>query len=384
MSFNIQQLSNVDTVFYSLFKESPDKQTLLFVFDEIHKILGWEDLILRLKKKKNHLVLITGSTSELEEDKVGRQLRGKTFTKKIYPLSFLEFLRFKGNSIDLNRLGTKESIAIEKLFIEYLSNGSYPAISQIPPSLHRDILQNYFNSIVASDFIFNKNISNPQTCKSYLKFLMQQNSSPYSHKKLFNTLKSLGHNLSPTTLTNWYHWAKESYLIGTASIYSQSLKQEEQNYKKIYSIDWAMANAISSLNEITTTKNLESIIYWELIRRGYEVSYFLSGRNKYEIDFIANKPNQKPDLAIQVCLDLSHPDTLERELRAFENLETSFSGIDKQIITLYPFDQPSSAQIIPATTWLTKWYNYSMYKFETHWTTDWQYQDHRLYYVSEW
>ena len=46
MMLDKKQLGRLDTIFYSLLDESRRKNTLLFVFDEIHKIKGWENLIL--------------------------------------------------------------------------------------------------------------------------------------------------------------------------------------------------------------------------------------------------------------------------------------------------------------------------------------------------
>jgi uncharacterized membrane protein len=96
------------------------------------------------------------------------------------------------------------------------------------------LLQNYFNSIVAFDFIFNKNIQTPLACKIFLRNLLQQNACPYTHKKALNNLKSIGHSFASRTITDWYQWAEDSYLIGTCSINTSSIKRIEV----ITMLDW--------------------------------------------------------------------------------------------------------------------------------------------------
>lgn len=339
MQMKVEDLSRIDKVFLSLLSEEKRKENIVFVFDEIHKVEGWENFVLRLKKKPNYYVVITGSSTDLEEDKVGRELRGKTFTNRLYPLSFREFLRFKGCHINLDRMAGAETITVNAFFDEYLERGSYPAVALVESSVTRELLRNYFNSVVASDFILNKNISNPVACKVYLKNLLQQNACPYTHKKALNNLKSLGYNLGGRTITDWYKWAEDCYLIGTNPVNSSSIKRIEQNYRKIYCTDWAMANIVTGFQESKISRTMETLVYWELVRQGFQVSYELVGDRKYEIDFIVSKPGNIPHLAIQVCVGIDDYNVLERETRGFYLLQKKYKNIDKIIVTI---DTPSA------------------------------------------
>jgi hypothetical protein len=97
MALKTSDLSKIDRIFLSLGPlKKPAGRNILFVFDEIHKIEGWQEFVLRLRKKRNQFVIVTGSSADIEEDKVAKQLRGKTFTYRLYPLSFREFTRFLG------------------------------------------------------------------------------------------------------------------------------------------------------------------------------------------------------------------------------------------------------------------------------------------------
>ncbi len=91
-----------------------------------------------------------------------------------------------------------------------------------------------------------------------------------------------------------------------------------------------------------------------LRRQGLQVSYDLVDRDRYEVDFIINDLNSKPHLAIQVCLDLSDPNTIERETRSLSLLKKKYPKIETLIITCY---EPSIISdrgfpVIEAWKWL--------------------------------
>ncbi len=337
-NLSIEELSKIDNLFISLYPQLM-KENIVFVFDEIHKIDGWENLALRLQKKLNYYVIVTGSTSNLEEDKVGKQLRGKTFTHKLYPLSFKEFILFqKEYDIDLNKLSDNEYAILDNLLERYIKNGSFPAIATLEEFAIRPLLQNYFNSIIVSDFIFAKKIKDPLLCKTYIKNLLQKNGCPYTHKKETNNLKSMGNKITSKTIVDWFNTALSSYFLSVNNINTPSIKKIEQNYRKIYCIDWGIAKSVSVFSESRISRSIESIVYWQLIRSGYNVSYEIVGNDKYEIDFIVSENDHSPFLAIQVTLNLDNPSTLERETRGFELLKKKYPNIENVIITKDFFD----------------------------------------------
>ena len=219
-------------------------------------------------------------------------------------------------------------------------------------ALLRQLLQNYFTSIVASDFILNRVISNPLACKAYLRNLLQKNACPYTHKKELNNLKSMGFNLAPKTVAEWFAWAEESYLIGSAAIRSASVKRIAQNYRKIYCCDWAMANSITGWPEKRVSRSLETIVYWHLIRMGFNVSYDLAGPDKAEIDFVVSRPGEPPFAAVQVCTDLSDESTAEREMKALSWYAKTNPKLDHCMITLEDPGRKTDFPVIPIMDFL--------------------------------
>jgi len=346
-------LGLVDKVFLSLQSSDSLQGPLLFVFDEIHRVDGWEQFVLRLARNAAWRVLVTGSSSELEADRVGRQLRGKAFTRRLHPLSFREFLRFQESELTPGRYSTAEAATARRLLGEYLEIGSYPALALLAPGLRREMLQSYFASIVAADFIFARDIANPVACKTFLRELLQKNACPYTHRKQLRNLAAMGHRLGPATVSDWFHWAEDSYFVEGCCIHTESQKRREQNFRKVYAVDWALANAVSTWTDGRSTRSLECLVYWHLRRAGLEVTYDLVGTDKHEIDFLAARPNEEPHLAIQVCYRLANRDVVEREVRGFERLRRRYPGIECVVVT---GETPAASEAtvlssIPAWQW---------------------------------
>jgi predicted AAA+ superfamily ATPase len=82
----------------------------------------------------------------------------------------------------------------------------------------------------------------------------------------------MGHRLSPSTLSDWFSWAEGSYIVESCHIHTESRKRIEQNYRKLYATDWALANAVSTWTDERLPHSLECLVYWQLRRAGFEVT----------------------------------------------------------------------------------------------------------------
>jgi predicted AAA+ superfamily ATPase len=103
------------------------------------------------------------------------------------------------------------------------------------------------------------------------------------------------------------------------SLYSESLRRQQVNPKKLYAIDTGMASPIVTSEGKDVGHLFENLVYLDLRREGYEPFYYQT-RSGYEVEFLAFHPSGKKRL-IQVCFDISHRDTLEREMRALNEAE---------------------------------------------------------------
>lgn len=68
---------------------------------------------------------------------------------------------------------------------------------------------------------------------------------------------------------------------------------------------------------------LENIIYFELLRRGYDVA--IGKIDHKEVDFVATKVNEKK--YIQVTESMGAPETKERELQPLQKIADNYEKI---------------------------------------------------------
>ena len=76
---------------------------------------------------------------------------------------------------------------------------------------------------------------------------------------------------------------------------------------------------------------LENVVYFELLRRGYEITIGCVGN--YEIDFVCKKMGEK--IYVQVTRELSHEETIEREFRPLLLVKDNYP---KYVISTDEFD----------------------------------------------
>ena len=87
-------------------------------------------------------------------------------------------------------------------------------------------------------------------------------------------------------------------------IFSDSQKNQERNYKKIYAIDWALANKNSQVWDGGRSRAFENMVFLHLYRNRSRVHYYLTKKKRQEVDFVVVDSNGNPALAVQVCLDV--------------------------------------------------------------------------------
>jgi predicted AAA+ superfamily ATPase len=70
---------------------------------------------------------------------------------------------------------------------------------------------------------------------------------------------------------------------------------------------------------------LENVVYFELLRRGNVVHIGKHGEE--EIDFIAKNPETNEIIYYQVSDTITHPETLQRELKPFTSIHDNYEKI---------------------------------------------------------
>ncbi|MCK5344293.1 MAG: ATP-binding protein, partial [Candidatus Heimdallarchaeota archaeon] len=351
-----EKLHVIDDAYYAIYPDKRDREDVLFIFDEIHRIKGWEDYILYLLESKTHKVVITGSTATLIRGQFASQLRGKIFPVRLYPFSFKEFLRHY--HVEVDYVSSKGQSYLQNTFKKYLNQGGFPGLLDIHEDRHIELLRTYWDTMLLRDIIEanEKSNINISVLRYFSDALVTRIGCPMTVTRIAENMKSYGFPFSMETLYRYLSHLSDAYMIDSVEFYSESEKVRARNYKKIYCVDWALARAVSYGVGIDDTRVLENIVYVELKRRGFDVSYYKT-REGFEIDFVAVNKKKELEL-IQVAFGLEDKSAREREFRP---LETAAKYLKAKKVSVITFNEEKSeclngtaVQVVPVWKWLLK------------------------------
>ena len=291
-----------------------NKKIKYLFLDELHNLPNWSKWLRRTYDNQDMQIFVSGSSSRMSEKEIPTELRGRFLEIKIFPLSFREFLNFKRLTFDLNIVdySEKERPLMLKALAEYLTYGGLPEIVLIEENKKFEVAQSYYATVIKRDIVERYHIKNEESIKALLKLLLD--SKEYSISKSYNTLKSLGYKIGKSTLQKYISCIENSYFAFSLPIFSYKIKNQIQYQKKVYFIDNAFINAISTKFSNNFGRLYENVVAVELKRRKKEC-YYWKNIDKEEVDFII-KDDVKINQLIQVCYDVSDPDTKKREMRA--------------------------------------------------------------------
>ncbi|MFQ5652623.1 MAG: ATP-binding protein, partial [bacterium] len=312
---------------FPAFKE----QKVFFFFDEIQNIANWEKFVRRVHDTENAQINLTGSSSRLLSREIATALRGRTLSYEIFPFGFAEFLRCK--TIPDNIISSKTRARVVNAFETYLHCGGFPEVVDYREEFRLKTLQEYFNLILYKDLIERYEIRNYALVKYLLRFLLANNAKPFSVNKFYNDSKSQGYQISKDTIHNYLSYLEDACCFSLVSIFSESVRVRQVNYRKIYAIDHGLVTAMTSSRSYNTGRLLETMVYNQL-RRKYDreqVFYYRTSGGE-EIDFITTKQGVVVEL-IQVCEQLTDPMTRNREIGALLSAMQQLDLQEAKIIT---------------------------------------------------
>ncbi|MGQ4834514.1 MAG: ATP-binding protein [Candidatus Asgardarchaeia archaeon] len=322
------------------------KPSEIFLFlDEVHNAKDWVSLVRRLIDLKKANVFVTDSSSYFIPIDYARILTGRKFSLELYPLSFREFLFFKGEKISY--FGTEEKARIRGYLREFMEQGGFPELCLTPKDFHRKILSEYFEDIITKDIVsrYNTVYSKARDLAYYLLSISGQR---ITYRKLRNVL-----GMGLETIQRYMDFLEQVYLVFRVNAYSKKVKDQIIMPKKVYAVDTGIVNAIGFKFSENLGAMLENIIFLELKRRGYNIFYYQV--DEREIDFVVKDRISVKSL-INVCYDPEEKNTYKREVEELL-LGMKEVGISKGYIITWEYEEKikqgdKEIEFIPAYKWL--------------------------------
>lgn len=324
-----------------------DKRMYLF-FDELQRLPQWEDAVNSFRVDFDCDIYITGSNAYLLSSEYSTYLSGRYVEIKMYPLSFREFLDFYGYVVEeyktplgelRKRVTDKDTQLIEMndLFEAYMRYGGMPGIIDI--GLEQDdkvnvLLDGIYSTVVVRDILERerrrgqRQITDAELLRKVIRFLADNVGNTTSLNTISNTLVSekLLENRArqgkpaTQTIAAYVGALKESYLFYDIKRYDIKGKEELKTLGKYYIVDTGLRNYLLGYRDLDTGHVIENIVYFELLRRGYDVAVGKVGSK--EVDFIATKDEEK--IYYQVTDEMIAESTRARELAPLMEIRDNY------------------------------------------------------------
>ena len=312
---------------YRVYREKvyPSGKCTLFL-DEIQNIPEWERWVRGRSETENLKIIITGSSSRLLSREVGARLTGRHVSFEIFPLSFPEFLRFKGLTVGSKADYFRQKPVIRNLFAEYRKYGGFPeVVLRKEPEDKELLLKQYFEDILHRDVVSRNEIRDILTLQNLAVFLMTNIGRLTSTTNLKRNFA-----VSQDKVENYTSALLESFLIYRLPKFEPSLKKSLRARFKPYAIDTGLRNRVAFTFSEDSGWLAENIVLNHLRRRHEQIYY---GGNGGEIDFIV-KEGMRVVQSIQVWqADAAETAIPARELAAFESLSRSANPGECILIT---------------------------------------------------
>lgn len=352
MNFESMSIPDMDARgFYEYVKARicPGKRTYLF-FDEVQKVHGWENAVNSFRVDFDCDIYITGSNAYLLSSELSTYLSGRYVEIKVLPLSFQEFLEFHGYTLTERKSpagGIRKKITdaegetydVRELFDAYARFGGMPMLADIGLEIDRvtAALDGVYSAAVINDILERekrkgqRNITDPVLLRKIILFLADNIGNNTSATSIGNTLVNEGllengtRKTKPAvqTIQAYIEALVEAYIFYEIKRFDVKGKEYLRTLGKYYIVDIGLRNYLLGYRDGDSGHILENIIYFELLRRGYDVA--IGKIDNQEVDFIATRAEEKK--YIQVTESMNAPETRERELAPLRKIRDSYEKI---------------------------------------------------------
>ena len=254
-------------------------------FDEMHELDGWELYVLQ-KLDEGFRVCVTGSNASLLKGERATKLTGRHISRELFPFSFKEYCEYLGKPHDWTELDG------------YLKSGGFP---RFLATRDESILFELFDDIMYRDVVAKHGIREMGAVQRLAAYLIENPGCRFSATRM---LKSLNVSVASTVI-NWCDWFEDAYLFFFVPKYSDSVRAQLVNPRKVYSVDTGLVNVVSRRIVFNDALCFENMVFLALRRKYRDIFYFDDGG---ECDFVCME-HHLPRVAVQACVKLTKEDS---------------------------------------------------------------------------
>ena len=323
-----RNLKNYEKLYDFILNKANKKYKNYYIFlDEIQEVEEWERCVnsLRVDEEFNFDIYITGSNAKLLSGELSTYLAGRYIEFIVYPFSFKEFFEIIKEK--------KRNIKIKAAFQNYVKFGGMPFLHNLDYNYEASMqyLQDLYASIILKDITQRNNIRDTDLLERIINYIVMNIGNTFSATSISKFFKNENRKVAIETILNYIKACEEAFLIYRVARNDLLGKKILNVNEKYYIADHGIREAIMENNQKNINQVLENIVYFEMLRRGYNIK--IGKVDNLEVDFVCKK-NDKT-IYIQVSYLLASEDTKEREFSVLENIKDNYP---KYVLSMDEFD----------------------------------------------
>jgi len=289
--FRDAKLKDVIDAYFELMKKN-SSESLLFLFDEIQKVPGWEEQLKRIyDENKKFKFIISGSESLFIRKGARESLAGRMFEFRIKTLCFKEFLDFKGKKFDNFVLYKKEILSEFRIFL--YCNGFPEIINENEEVVRKYVKENVIEKIIYRDIPQIVPIENPEILSQMFNIIAKEPGQMIQMDKIAKEL-----NISRQTASNYLDYLEKSFLIRKLYNFSRNARKTQTRLKKYYPVilfpeEIENREIFGSVFETFAVNELNAEFFWRDTYKN-EVDIILQNKEIIPIEIKVSKIETKP------------------------------------------------------------------------------------------
>lgn len=278
----------------------------IYVFlDGISNVYLFEETLKALWKQKNIDIYLTSSTVSFANDEIGNLFKNKYIEISLYTTSFKEY--YAENN--------KKFQTMNEAFAFYMQKG---AIADSD-----NYLSDIYQKTIYDDIIIPKKVKQVELLEGLIQYMLQNEGQILSRKRISDALNSFVNKTNPMTIDVYLNYLLDTHLFYKVNRYDVRGHQNLLSLEKYYSVDLGLSHYLTKSNKRDTKAELENIVYFELLRRGYEV--FTAKVRDVEVDFMAVKDDEI--IYYQVVKSMSDATVREKTLKPLQMIHDNYEKI---------------------------------------------------------
>lgn len=326
-----------------VFPGAPTGRLYIFL-DEVQNAPGWERWVRRVADTEDASIFVTGSSSRVLTRDLASALRGRSVTFEVFPLSFREFLAFRG--IEAVPHSARSDSQVRSALEQYLTWGGFPEVATAEAAMRPLILEEYASVMLLRDLVERHAIRNEPLMRALLRHCYRNTASFLSLSKLHRDFTSLGFLVSKNTLFDYMAMLEEAGLVFLLPKHERSLRKQAHNPKKLHVADTGLVSAFKAGTGLDAGHRLETAVFLECRRRQRAWHYHSNGG---DIDLC----DAEGRTFFNSCWSLTEADAVSRERRNMESAATRLPAASGRL--LYHEYAPELLATVPGAQPAWRW-----------------------------